>query len=196
MIDQNRFENRTSAQSGAQATPPRDEVRNLQRYLRTLSYVYDTIPPLPVDGIFDTDTRDALIAFQKLAGLPETGEADRTTWELLYSAYLDALFGASEPLGLPIFPISPSDYTVKRGDTGFTVAAIQYLLWELRTIYDFPIAITVNGIYDESTEQAVKETQRAFLLPLSGEVDKRLWNYLVGAYRAEDTLREQSYGRI
>lgn len=177
------------------AAAPSEAVRNLQRYLRRLSYNRAEIPPVPVDGIFDSATRESLTAFQRLAGLPETGIADEATWRLLYEAYLDALFGASEPLGLPIFPIAPIDYAVRRGDEGFLVSAVQYLLAGIATLYDFPLEVAVTGDFDEATERAIIETQRLFLLPPTGEVDKRLWNYLVGAYRAEDAAREQSSGR-
>jgi len=171
---------------------PREAVRNLQRYLRRLSYVYPEIPPVPVDGIFNTATRDSLSAFQRRIGLPVTGGADEETWELLYSAYLDVLFGASEPIGLPIFPLFPIDYAVRRGDENFLVSAVQFLLREISTLYNFPLAVEITGIFDEATERAVIDAERLFLLPPTGKVDKRLWNYLVGAYTAEDSAREQT----
>ena len=181
-----------NGQSDSMTVTPRESVRNLQRYLRQLSYVYPEIPPVPVDGIFDTATRESLRSFQGLSGLPETGMADAETWGLLYEAYLDALFNASEPLGMPIFPQGPIHYTAKRGDEGFLVSSIQYLLREIGTLYDFPSDVSISGVFDEATELAVIELQRLFLLTPTGEVDKRLWNYLVGAYRAEDNAREDT----
>ena len=171
---------------------PSEAVKNLQRYLRTLSYRYPEIPPPPVDGIFDETTRASLTAFQGLSGIRESGVADALTWDLLYAAYLDALFQSSEPLPLPVFPISPDGYVLKRGDRGFPVTALQYLLSELSTLYDFPIPVEIGGEFDERTERAVIEVQRLYLLPPTGTVDKRLWNYLVGSYRAEDAMREDT----
>ena len=172
--------------------PPRNEVQNLQRYLRTLSYRYPEIPAPPVDGIFDSATRASLEAFQAIVGLPVTGEADRTTWEALYAAYLDALFNASLPTPLPVFPHNSEDYTAKEGDSGFLVVSIQHLLNELTTLYSFPSPVTESGVYDRDTADAVAYFQRLCLLRESGEVDKRTWNYLVGAYIAEDASREQA----
>ena len=173
---------------------PREEVRQLQRYLRTLSYAYPEIPSPPIDGIFDTATRDALIAFQSLAGLSPTGIADYETWRLLYSAYLDALFDASLPTRLPLFPVSPIDYAAKKGDSSFLVAAIQFLIDDISTTYGLRDKLPITGYFDEDTEESVKELQGLFLLPQTGEVNKRLWNYLVGAYVAEDVAREQTRG--
>ena len=127
-----------------------------------------------------------------LAGLEPTGRADRETWEALYSAYLDALFRASDPQPLPLFPIAPEDYTVGRDDTGFLVSAVQYLLSEISTLYDLPLAVEITGDFDAVTEEAIEAMQRYFLLPVTGRVNKRLWNYLVGAYSAEDLMREET----
>ena len=170
---------------------PRSEIRNLQRYLRTISYRYPEIPPPPVDGIFEDATRESLEAFQTFVGLPVTGTADRITWEALYAAYLDALFNASLPTPLPVFPHSPEDYAVRLGDSGYLVTSVQYLLLELSTLYGFPTPIEQGGVYGKDTADAVAYFQKLCLLPESGEVDKRTWNYLVGAYIAEDGSREQ-----
>ena len=35
-------------------------VRNLQRYLRRLSYNNESIRPVPIDGIFDTETEERI----------------------------------------------------------------------------------------------------------------------------------------
>ena len=181
-------------QSDATVGASREEVRNLQRYLRTLSYVYPEIPSLPIDGIFDMATRDALIAFQKSVGLLSTGIADFETWKLLYSAYLDVLFDSAEPTPLPIFPLFPIDYAIRRGESGFLVAALQFLIDDISTAYGIPTGLSITGAYDEATERSVKALQRLFLLPETGEVNKRLWNYIVGAYIAEDRTREQTLG--
>lgn len=175
-----------------ESATPLTEISNLQRYLRTLSYRYPEIPPPPVDGIFDSATRASLEAFQVFANLPVTGTADRTTWEALYAAYLDTLFNASLPTPLPVFPLSPPTSTVKLGDNSFLVSSVQYLLLELETLYDFPAMLEISGNYDAETAKAVAYFQKLCLLPQTGEVDKRTWNYLVGAYIAEDAMREQT----
>ncbi len=41
------------------------------------------IPQPDHTGIFDEETENALMAFQKLAGLPQTGELDKVTWKHL-----------------------------------------------------------------------------------------------------------------
>ncbi len=70
-----------------------DEVSLLQQYLSTLSGVYTEIPPVEVNGIFGTATRDAVIAAQNLFGLEPTGIVDALTWDAITDAYSDIAYG-------------------------------------------------------------------------------------------------------
>ena len=72
-------------------------VTNLQRYLRQLSYDEASIPPPPVDGIFEDATVAALREFQRLRGFPVTGQADQETWDRLYADYRASLAKNSPP---------------------------------------------------------------------------------------------------
>lgn len=58
-----------------------DNVRLMQEYLRTISQRYPSIPWIAIDGIFGAGTRQAVIAFQRLAGLTVDGIIGRNTWE-------------------------------------------------------------------------------------------------------------------
>ena len=64
-----------------------DKVRHLQYMLSVLSAFIPEIPPLEVDGIFGTATRNAVIAAQRYFGLPQTGSVDAATWEEIYDQF-------------------------------------------------------------------------------------------------------------
>ena len=66
------------------------DVREAQRYLRTISKYNPNIPMTVADGTYSDDTRDAVAAFQRERGLPETGEIDPRTWDELYKLYKEA----------------------------------------------------------------------------------------------------------
>ena len=51
--------------------------------LADLEYFYRYVPQ---DGNFDETTRDAVLLFQLLNGLSETGVVDQTTWDTLRQA--------------------------------------------------------------------------------------------------------------
>ena len=54
-----------------------------QAMLLSLSDNHPIIPSSEVTGIIEDTTVESIAAFQKLAGLPQTGEVDRITWKHL-----------------------------------------------------------------------------------------------------------------
>ena len=160
----------------------REEVLNLQRYLRQLAFFEEAIKMPPVDGIFESDTEEALRNFQESRGLPVTGNADRNTWELLYEAYRASLSDNSPPRGVDFFSRNPKGQRLLRGREGFDVAVLQYMLGELSHLYSGLEAVTVNGVYDLPTEEAVRIFQAKNLIPPTGEVDLLTWNSIADQY--------------
>lgn len=55
----------------------------VQAMLTQLSNDHPTIPVPGNSGIIDIETQESVIQFQRLNGLPETGEVDRITWKNL-----------------------------------------------------------------------------------------------------------------
>ena len=157
-------------------------IRNLQRYLRQLSFFDPDIPPLPVSGVRDPHTQDALIAFQRKNGLTPNGIADEQTWNLLYEQYSASIKEHSPPERMPVYPRLPERSVLDVGDVGFPVTAVQYMLDELSIYFDGLEEIPQNGIYDQRTASAVAEFQKRNLLPITGKVDKETWDSLVRSY--------------
>ena len=62
-------------------------VEHLQYMLSVLAAYIPQIPPLTIDGIFGPRTRDAVVAAQRLFGLPETGVVYSETWDEIYDQY-------------------------------------------------------------------------------------------------------------
>ena len=65
-----------------------EAIAEIQTYLRALSYAYAALPTVGIDGIFGTQTEDAVRAFQRLFSRQETGYVDAETFALLYREYL------------------------------------------------------------------------------------------------------------
>ncbi len=154
-------------------------VANLQRYLRRLSFDDPRIPRVPVDGIFDTVTEEAVRAFQDIYALPVTGRADLATFERLYAEYERALARTDRTPVLHLFPTSPENYVLQLGEESVTVSFLQVLLQELGIIYDTLEWGEVTGVFDELTERNVRRIQRAALLPETGKVDLLTWNRIL-----------------
>lgn len=153
----------------------REAIRNIQKYLRHLSYHDESINPVPIDGIWESDTSRAVAAFQKNNGLPVTGTVDRTTWDALKTAYDESVAMNSPPAALELFPRSPQDYSLGIGDRGFLNDTVQYILGELSSIYYFP-SFRVSDVYNDKTAEAVRDFQRRNAIYPSGRVDRETWD--------------------
>ena len=68
-----------------------EAVRTLQEYLNYVASYYPEIPSVSPTGYFGTQTREAVLAFQRLEGLTQTGVAEAATWTALTALY-DALY--------------------------------------------------------------------------------------------------------
>lgn len=157
-------------------------IRNLQRYLRRLSFDSPTIPRVPIDGIFESATEDAVKAFQAEYGLPVTGRADKRTWDRLYLEFLRVEEKNDRTPILHLFPTAPPNYVLEEGEESLTVMFLQIFLRELGIIYDAFEDMEITGRYDAPTAQNVRIFQEASLLPITGKVDLVTWNRILRDY--------------
>ena len=64
------------------------KVRQIQEQLYTISTIYTAIPPVTPSGTFDEATREAVMEFQSIFGLPQTGIIDFPTWYKISQIYV------------------------------------------------------------------------------------------------------------
>ena len=159
-----------------------DAVRNLQRYLRRLSFEENDIQAVPIDGIFASRTEEALSEFQRMNRLPVTGRADKITWDLLFEEYqrLDRKTDHREILDL--FPKAPPRYQTTLGEQSSFIGLVQWMLLELSAFYDTLSPSVVTGQMDIATSDSVSEFQRIHRIPQTGQVDRNTWNHISKAY--------------
>ena len=160
-------------------------IRNLQTYLRQLSYHDPTITAPPIDGILDSATQQSIRDFQVSRQLAPTGVADRALWELLYAAYRTSLAENMPPVRMEIFPLTPPSTSLKKGDRGFAVTALQHMLLELERKYGPLLSVAVNGSFDDTTEAAVRSFQKQNALRPDGIVDRMTWNAITDQYNVQ-----------
>ena len=64
------------------------EVRAVQEYLNAISKNYPLIPKSAVDGVYGTNTQEAVKVFQGVFNLPKTGIVDFSTWYRISDVYV------------------------------------------------------------------------------------------------------------
>ena len=63
-------------------------VRTVQYFLAVIGNFYEEVPIVAIDGFFGPETKSAVIAVQKLFGLPATGVVDYPTWYKISEIYV------------------------------------------------------------------------------------------------------------
>ena len=153
----------------------REAIQNIQKYLRHLSYHNESIPPVPIDGIWESDTSRAIAIFQDQNGLSVTGTVDRETWDTLKEAYERSVAENSPSVPIFLFSRAPKDYAIGIGAQGFLNDAVQYMLSELERIYYFP-NFKISSMYNENTADTVRDFQIRNNITANGRVDRETWD--------------------
>lgn len=154
----------------------RQHIAELQKYLYSISLFNSNIPHIMIDGFYGKETIEAVKAFQREYGLPETGNTDSATWNKIVSVYKE--FIASEPAAYNAFP--SKKHIVQIGDSGSLIYIIQTMLDNIAQKFDNAPHVEINGSYNNETANAVKMFRRRVGLPQSSNLDSTAWNMLVG----------------
>lgn len=161
----------------------------LQFALNVLSAFYDTIPAVPITSIYDTQTRNSVLQYQKTVGLPQTGIANEETINSMYGTVTGILEAIPpEEVYIPILQWPGIIYSLGYESPG--VYVIQEMLSYISLIIPAIPYIEPTGIYDENTQSEVTIFQNLNGLEPTGTVDEQTWNLIVSVYR------QQRYGGI
>jgi peptidoglycan hydrolase-like protein with peptidoglycan-binding domain len=141
------------------------QVRELQGRLSQLAWFTP-----PMTGTYDRVTRQSVRGFQDKRGFEATGVVDPRTWRRLVRMSRmptdDEMFNRAGPALL------------ERGDDGPEVRELQARLRQLAWFFG-----DVSDHYGEQTEQAVRGFQGKRRVPVTGKVDQRTLDLLVGMSR-------------
>ncbi len=70
------------------------DVEQLQEFINVASNLYEEIPEVPLTGVYDENTRDAVYAAQATFGFPINGIVGPLTWDALADIYNDVENGS------------------------------------------------------------------------------------------------------
>ena len=157
-------------------------VITLQYYLDYISTFVPTVLGVNVDGSFGPATRNSVISFQKTYDMQQTGVVDRVVWERIQNTYYSLItrvpFDFSEGVLLP-FP----GRVLRFGLEGDDVRVLQEYLNFISETYTSIPTLTVDGVYGQSTADAVEEFKRIFDIPGNPQrVSVQTWDAIVNVY--------------
>lgn len=158
-------------------------VRTVQYYLSVIAYFNQALEPVPINGLFDSGTVDAVERFQAFYGLPVTGIVDNDTWNTISRIYTETVAALPEGYQGSNAKLYPG-YFLTVGMRNQNVTDLQTYLSEIgKNIAAIP-QIPVTGFYGEQTENAVSEFQRLYGIPVSGAVGPVTWAQIAREYDA------------
>lgn len=163
-----------------------NDVKSIQVRLNRISANYPAIPKIgEVNGIYADSTAKAVREFQKIFNLTEDGVVGRATWYAIQRIYNGVKkLSELDSEGLTVEEISrqfPTELSV--GSRGDGVRVVQYLLLYVSQFDNRVPPITIDGIYGENTEAAVRAFQSLSGLPVTGVTDEATYSALYDAYR-------------
>ena len=122
-------------------------------------------------------------------GAKELGDQGYSPIEILRYFYGDDMYinTAEEISGIPA---SWPGYTLEEGSSGEKVRQMQEQLNVIAGAYPALPKITADGIYGPATEQAVREFQSVFGLPVTGKVDYPTWYKISEIYVGVSRIAE------
>ena len=156
-----------------------DEVSFLQYYLAVIGAYYAAVEPVEITGYFGEKTERSVKSFQRVFGLPQTGQVDRATRNDLYRAYK----GIADSVKPDYTAVALYPGTVLReGDSGPSVKIIQEYLTFINRSYNNIPAVNNTGYFGPLTRQSVTEFQKQFGINPTGIVGAVTWDRIAGVY--------------
>ena len=166
-------------------------IRSLQTMLRIIAEDDPTHPTVIPDGIYGPQTAAAVSEFQRRHGLPVTGITDQDTWDAIVAVHEPALIriDGAQPVEILLNP----NQVIRKGERHPVVDLSQAMLRLLAEVYSSIGVPGRNGILDEATADSIASFQMLSNLPMTGDLDKQTWKHLALHYPLASNLR--THGR-
>lgn len=162
-----------------------DDVRLMQLFLNRIRTNYPALPLISnPNGTFDTDTSNAVRAFQQIFEQPVDGVIGRGTWFKIVQIFVavkkladmnseGVIIGAGK---------TPPTSVLRLGSQGADVGRLQFMLDFIALFYEEIPTVIRNSAFDTITEEAVMAFQRFFGLTADGVVGPGTWEMLYIIY--------------
>ncbi len=154
----------------------KNPILEIQLYLIDIAQVQPEIPIVYPTGVYDDRTRNAIVEFQKLFSLPVTGVVDIDTWNSLLNEHRKCMHCINIPSCVACFPNNVKEF--KKGDQNNCIFILQIVLNNFRKRYVNYVEVPLTGIFDDKTEEAIKQFQQLSGLPVTGILNRETWNTL------------------
>lgn len=155
-------------------------VSSLQHMLGELSYAYEQLPFVAVDGEFGEETLEAVMTFQREFLPPVTGRVDQRTWDEIVRFYREWERERAYPRCLTAFP--PRPFCVAPGERDDAMVLVQTLFVLLSEVVEGIVPDRADGYHGEASVRNTCWLQKAAGMETTGIMDRFTWNMLTRLY--------------
>lgn len=159
-------------------------VRYIQQALNIINNVFVTVPEIAEDGVYGSETQNAVNRFANLFGYPQNGMVDERLWNkinrILGTVQANCIFSSAESEGSRDF----AGTVLRVGSSGGNVNYVQERINRIYTALPYIGSLVVDGMYGSKTSASVSALQRIFGLTDNGNVNESTWlliNYVYSA---------------
>lgn len=163
-----------------------EPVRRMQNFLNRIRVNFPLIPRISnPNGVFGTDTQDAVRTFQRTFSLTADGIIGKETWNKISFIHtgvtrMAELDGEGERASIGK---NPPNSILSMGSRGEDVLQLQFILNAISPYYSSVPTVIKDGVFDTVTKNGVIEFQKTFGLTPDGVVGAQTWNKLYSVYR-------------
>lgn len=140
-------------------------VSQLQYMLSVLSNFIPEIPAVPQDGVYGISTRDAVLAYQRYAGLTASGLVGESTWNSIYNRFQ----GINDTV-LDSNTLFPQSTSVPASSIR-TISDVQRSIQAVVPVFGSITPPRVTGVLDRNTTRAISSLQSKMNLRPTGQLD-------------------------
>lgn len=147
-----------------------DYVTQLQYMLNVLADFIPGLPSIPQDGNYGIATRDAVLAYQRYAGLTQSGLVGSATWNSIFNR----VSGINNTVldSQTLFPDADGENAIR------TISDVQRSLQAAVPVFGSIQPPRVTGVMDRSTTRAIANLQGKLKLRPTGQLDPATRNQL------------------
>lgn len=157
-------------------------ILDLQQMLNQLGRRHPAIPRLMENGVFDENTLEAVMVFQRDFFPPVTGVVDETTWYAIVDAYRQDQLRYGDPTELRVLP--DGNFVSPLGQSSYPMLIVQAIFASLpATIKNFTRG-QMNGSNTGASHENLRILQGLAGLPVHGTLDRATWEFLARLYHA------------
>ena len=159
----------------------KEAVKEVQKFLFFISSeIYEDIPRIPIDGIFDEETKGATMAYQNKKGINQTGIVDYETYTLLYEDYLSAL----EKQAPSPYIFTKEEPIITEGDNNEAVRFLHILINELEGRFVNIEKVGTGSYFDKKTGDMLEILSTIFNFEKQRVLDQKLYNRILNEINA------------